>query len=191
MQRAVGESDGKRDGSCEARSTLMERFRERLRHWSEGLRARGADDQSEPAVNGSHGPSEAGEPRLASGTTLKILIFDAQLEDLARGAGPFERRGFEVHRSASIEGSMRLIEREQFDFALVDQGSVAFEGLRVIRHMMRYNPETPFVVVTQQKDAQCGRRALAAGADDYLEKPVAEAEIEWLIAQLVRKAGAR
>ena len=86
---------------------------------------------------------------------------------------------------------MRLIEREQFDFALVDQGSVAFEGLRVIRHMMRYNPETPFVVVTQQKDAQCGRRALAAGADDYLEKPVAEAEIEWLIAQLVRKAGAR
>jgi hypothetical protein len=40
--------------------------------------------------------------------------------------------GFEVHKCMSIESAMRCIEREEFDIAVVDQGSPAFEGRRVI-----------------------------------------------------------
>ena len=64
--------------------------------------------------------------------TWKVLIFDQDVETLARHAEPFEAQGFEVHKCMSIEMAMRCIEREEFDIAVVDQGSPAFEGRRVI-----------------------------------------------------------
>ena len=81
----------------------------------------------------------------------------------------------------SVETAMRCIEREEFDFALVDQGSAAFEGLRVIRHLVRYNLRTPFIVVARWKDGMCLQQALALGAMDYLGKPVPSAEMNWII----------
>jgi hypothetical protein len=60
--------------------------------------------------------------------TWKVLIFDEDIETIVRHAEPFEAQGFEVHKCMSIESAMRCIEREEFDIALVDQGSAAFEG---------------------------------------------------------------
>jgi DNA-binding NtrC family response regulator len=113
--------------------------------------------------------------------TRKVLIFDEDVEDLARNAEPFEAHGFEVHKCTTVEWAMRSVEREEFDFALVDQGSSSFEGLRIIRHLVRYNPNTPFVVMARRKDLLCCRRALALGATDYLENPVPRVEMESLI----------
>jgi DNA-binding NtrC family response regulator len=102
----------------------------------------------------------------------KVLIFDEDLEGLTQLAKPFEAQEFEVHKCMSVETAKRCVEREEFDFALVDQGSPAFEGLRVLRHIIRYNLQTPFVVVTRCRDLLCYQQALALGAIDYLEKPV-------------------
>lgn len=110
-----------------------------------------------------------------------VLIFDEDIEDLARHAEPFEAHGFEVHKCMSVETAMRSIEREEFEFALVDQGSSAFEGCRVIRHLARYNSHTPFVVVARRKEMVCCQQALALGATDYLEKPVPRAERDRII----------
>jgi DNA-binding NtrC family response regulator len=115
------------------------------------------------------------------GAARKVLIFDEDIEDLTRHAEPFEAHGCEVHKCMSIETAMRCIEREEFDFALVDQGSSAFEGLRVVRHLVRYNLRTPFVVVARRKDMLCYQQALGLGATDYLEKPVPSAEMNWII----------
>src|ERR1700719_332663 len=75
--------------------------------------------------------------------TWKVLIFDQDVETVARHAEAFEAQGFEVHKCMSIEMAMRCIEREEFDIAVVDQGSPAFEGRRVIRHLVRYNFPVP------------------------------------------------
>ena len=116
-----------------------------------------------------------------------VLIFDEDIEDLARHAEPFEAHGFEVHKCMSVETAMRSIEREEFEFALVDQGSSAFEGCRVIRHLARYNSHTPFVVVARRKEMVCCQRALALGATDYLEKPIPRAEMDRIIKMLFRR----
>ena len=118
-------------------------------------------------------------------TARKVLIFDEDIEDLARHAEPFEAHGCEVHKCMSVETAMRCIEREEFDFALVDQGSPAFEGLRVIRHLVRYNLRTPFVVVARCKVMLCYQQAFGLGAMDYLEKPVPTAEMNWIIQNYV------
>jgi DNA-binding NtrC family response regulator len=113
--------------------------------------------------------------------TRKVLVFDQDVIDLARHSEPFEAHGFEVHKCMSVETAMRCIEREDFDFALVDQGSSGFEGIRVIRHLVRYNLPTPFVVIARCRDALCHQKALAIGAMDYLEKPVSSADIDGMI----------
>ncbi|MBZ5698484.1 MAG: response regulator [Acidobacteriia bacterium] len=123
---------------------------------------------------------EVDEAETLSGTR-KVLIFDEDNKDLARHAEPFEAHGFEVHKCMSVETAMRCVEREEFDLALVDQGTLAFEGLRVIKHLVRYNSRTPFLVVARCKDTLCHQQALALGAMDYLEKPVPTAEIIWII----------
>jgi DNA-binding NtrC family response regulator len=120
------------------------------------------------------------------GAARKVLIFDEDIEDLTRHAEPFEAHGCEVHKCMSVETALRCIEREEFDFALVDQGSTAFEGLRVIRHLVRYNLRTPFVVVARCKDMLCYQQVLGLGAMDYLEKPVPTAEMNWIIQNYVR-----
>jgi CheY-like chemotaxis protein len=81
----------------------------------------------------------------------------------------------------SVEAAMRSVEREEFEFALVDQGSSAFEGRRVIRHLVRYNAYTPFVVVARPKEMVWRQQAFALGATDYLEKPVPRAEMDRII----------
>jgi ActR/RegA family two-component response regulator len=112
---------------------------------------------------------------------LKILVFDQNLEDLAWHAEPFETRGFEVYKCTSIEAALRCIEREEFDFALVDQVSTAFEGLRVIRHLVRYNLHTSFIVLARHHDVPCYQQALSLGAMDYVQKPVLAKDMNWMI----------
>jgi len=92
------------------------------------------------------GPQQNVEEAKTLRAACKVLIFDEGIEDLTRYAEPFEAHGCEVQKCMSVETAMRSIEREEFDFALLDQGSSAFEGLRVIRHLVRYNLRTPFVV---------------------------------------------
>lgn len=116
-----------------------------------------------------------------SGEELKVLIFGKDAEDLVQHAKPFEVRGFDVCKCLSIEAAMRCVEREDFDFAVVDQGSKAFEGLRVIKHLLRYNLTTPFVVLSESKDALSYEQALALGAVDYLEKPVCTTKMNSII----------
>ena len=112
---------------------------------------------------------------------FKILVFDQNLEDLAWHAEPFEAREFEVYKCSSIEAALRCIEREELDFALVDQVSTAFEGLRVIRHLVRYNLQTSFIVLARHHDLACYQQALSLGAMDYVQKPVLARDMNWMI----------
>jgi two-component system response regulator PilR (NtrC family) len=113
--------------------------------------------------------------------TWKVLIFDEDIETIVRHAEPFEAQGFEVHKCMSIESAMRCIEREEFDIAVVDQGSAAFEGRRVIRHLVRYNSPVPLIVLARSLDDQCCQQALELGATEYLEKPVSTAKVNRII----------
>jgi DNA-binding response OmpR family regulator len=113
--------------------------------------------------------------------TWKVLIFDEDIETIVRHAEPFEAQGFEVHKCMSIESAMRCIEREEFDIAVVDQGSTAFEGRRVIRHLVRYNSPVPLIVTARSQDDQCCQQALELGATEYLEKPVSTAKVNRII----------
>lgn len=142
-----------------------------------GLLKCGSDETAVDSVE-SQPIADPGEANFAR---RKVLIVDEDLEDLTRNTKPFEAHGFEVHKCASYDTAMRSIEREDFDLALVDQGSALFEGRRVIRHLVRYNSRTPFIVLAFRNDLKCYQQALELGAVEYLEKPVSTAELNRVI----------
>ena len=111
----------------------------------------------------------------------KVLIFDEDVEALGKQAEPFDAQGIEVHRCTTVEAAMRSVQREDFDLALVDQGSSGFEGRRVIGYLVRYNLRTPFIVLAQRTDEEWYAQALALGAVDYLKKPVTPEELNWIL----------
>jgi DNA-binding NtrC family response regulator len=111
----------------------------------------------------------------------KVLVFDQDMEDLTRLSEAFEASGFAVHKCVSVERAIRYVERKRVDFALIDLGSPSLEGLRVFRHLVRYNPRVPSVVTTQSGDTAGCREAFTMGAMECLEKPVSGADLDGVI----------
>jgi CheY-like chemotaxis protein len=57
-----------------------------------------------------------------------------------------------------------------FDVILLDLGLPDSQGLQTLYDMLQLNEELPVVVLTGLDDIKLGREAVAAGAEDYLEK---------------------
>lgn len=168
---------------------VIERVRERLFTWYRALQTRVKNVAQNDSKDCGSWLGTRLSSRLKSNENTeetcdaspKVLIFDEDVKELGWHAEPFETHGFEVYKCISIETAMRCVEREELDFAVVDQVSPAFEGIRVLRHLMRYNSRTPFVVLARCKDVKCSEQAVALGAREYLEKPVPRAQMNWLI----------
>ena len=71
---------------------------------------------------------------------------------------------------------------EYFDFVIVSQGGPAFETQRLVQLTLARNRHTPVVVLTRCLEMSCYLEAMQLGALDYLEKPLAPAEVERLVA---------
>lgn len=116
----------------------------------------------------------------------RILVVDQDIRDLSHHAAVFDAPGFEVYRCSSYETALRFVEKEDFDLAIVDQGSSDFEGRRVLRHLNRYDPWTPIIVVAKCKDTKCQMEAAELGAIEYLQKPVPREELIRVVEKCLR-----
>ncbi len=104
---------------------------------------------------------------------VRVLLVDEDAGDLKGYRLALEREGFEVITCTSFEGGKHFLDREAFDFVLVGQGSVAFEGRTVLDRAMQADRYRPVLVVTRCTDMGCYLEAMQMGAVDYLEKPLA------------------
>jgi two-component system, cell cycle response regulator DivK len=85
----------------------------------------------------------------------------------------------DVERASSGAEALELASAERFDLVLMDIQLPDVDGLEVTRRL-RANPETagmPIVAVTALAMAGDEQKALAAGCDAYLTKPVSPAHL--------------
>lgn len=78
---------------------------------------------------------------------------------------------------------------EQPEIVLLDLGLPDLSGLQVLS-MLRAVSSVPVIVVTAQDDDKTVVKALDSGADDYLVKPFASAQLGARIRAVLRRAGA-
>jgi DNA-binding response OmpR family regulator len=91
---------------------------------------------------------------------------------------------FAVRVAQSEREALRLAYDQPFDLVLLDLGSKGLDALLAIRAK---KPDLPILVITRESQAAERIRGLDAGADDYLAKPFAYAELSARIHAVLRR----
>jgi CheY-like chemotaxis protein len=112
----------------------------------------------------------------------RILLVDEDEEDLTYGSTLLQSMGYLVRAFNNYREAEVWLGHERFDFVIVSQGSPAFETRTLVEHALARNRHTPVVVLTRCLEMSCYLEAMQLGAVDYLEKPMAPAEVERLVA---------
>ncbi len=98
--------------------------------------------------------------------------------------------GYSVTCESSSAGFIRAIRRDSFDLYLLDWIVPVLSGIEVLRKLRNeMGDNTPVIVATVKDKEQSVVRALEAGADDYIVKPMRQAELAARVAAILRRAG--
>ena len=118
-----------------------------------------------------------------------IVDDDATLITLVRRL--LEEDGYAVDTAKTAEDGRTLAMVNEYDAIVLDLGLPDGNGIQIIQSLRRDGRKTPIVVLTGTKDSDVTVRALDAGADDYLTKPIVFAEFKARVRALVRRGGAQ
>ncbi|MFI5256756.1 MAG: response regulator transcription factor [Gemmatimonadales bacterium] len=114
---------------------------------------------------------------------------DASFALLARHV--LEQEGFAVDVATSGSEGLSLALVNEYDCVLLDLGLPDQHGITIIQTLRREGRTTPVMVLTGTAEGQTSVRALDAGADDYVTKPVVIDQLRARIRALVRRGGAQ
>jgi len=126
--------------------------------------------------------SKTGRPRV-------LVVEDEQKVARALKEG-LEGDGYDVVAEHTGEGAFFRLNTERFDVILLDVMLPGRDGLQVLSTLRGQGVETPVLVLTARDALEDRVAGLDSGADDYLVKPFAFAEVLARIRALLRRGRA-
>jgi two-component system, OmpR family, response regulator MprA len=121
---------------------------------------------------------------------MRILVVDderAVRESLRRA---LELEGYAVELASDGEEALRRLEEPaSIDAAILDVLMPGIDGLEVCRRLRGEGNAVPVLMLTARAEIDSRVAGLDAGADDYLPKPFALAELLARLRALLRRAG--
>jgi two-component system cell cycle response regulator CtrA len=132
------------------------------------------------------------EVRVAErGASMRILL----IEDDRSAARAIERilrcEDFSVDTTAFGEDGIQAASRVGYDMVLLDLDLPDLPGLEVLAALRAAKVTTPVMILSGFGAVQDKVKGLAAGADDYMAKPFARAEMVARIYAIVRRSKGR
>ena len=111
---------------------------------------------------------------MSTGARFTLLVVDDDATNRDLLTQRLERKGYHVVEAESGPVALDLIEREPIDLVLLDVMMPEMDGLQVLRVIRRTRPalDLPVVMVTALAESSDVVRALEAGANDYITKPI-------------------
>lgn len=101
------------------------------------------------------------------------------------------RAGHAVDARATGAEALEATRHERFDLVLLDIGLPGIDGYEVLRRLRTAEDLTPVLVLTARDQIGDRVHGLDLGADDYLAKPFAMAELGARVRALLRRAQAQ
>jgi signal transduction histidine kinase/CheY-like chemotaxis protein len=127
-------------------------------------------------------------PRL-EGLSLLVVDDDADSRDLLKHA--LSQLGAGVRTVDSAAGALTAADAEEFDVILSDIGMPDMDGLGMITELRRRqtcrNQNVPAVALTAYAATEDRKRALLAGFDTFLSKPVDLGEVVAVVARMAQR----
>jgi len=106
-----------------------------------------------------------------------LLIADDDRPFRNRLARAMEMRGFTVATAETVADSLRMVEEFKPAFAVIDMRLGDGNGLDVIEHLKRHQPESRAIILTGYGNIATAVTAVKQGAVDYLAKPADADEV--------------
>jgi DNA-binding response OmpR family regulator len=103
---------------------------------------------------------------------------------LAKG---FEQEGYAVDTAFDGENGAELAELADYDAVVLDLMLPKLPGLVLLRRLRKKKPNLPVLILTAKGDVENRIEGLDLGADDYMVKPFAFAEVAARMRALLRR----
>ena len=109
-------------------------------------------------------------------------------EDRPRDCSGLETGGFSAATAHTGEEGFFLLNAEPFDLVVLDWMLPGRDGIEILRTLRARGSKTPVLLLTARDAVEDRVLGLESGADDYLVKPFAFAELLARIRSLLRRA---
>src|SRR5688500_8945051 len=125
--------------------------------------------------------------RLYASQQMRILVVEDEQKVADALREGLEAEKYEVVVERTGEAAFFRVNTETFDAVLLDLGLPGRDGLEILRAIRTRGLKTPVLVLTARDSLQDRVAGLDSGADDYLVKPFAFAELLARTRALVRR----
>ncbi len=112
---------------------------------------------------------------------LRILIADDEAIVHTTLGGYLKDMGHIVENVHDGDNALKMIEKNDYDIALVDFKMPGMDGLQLLEQAQKFKPELSVVLVTAHGTMKTVIQALRFGAADFLIKPVKLMELDIVI----------
>jgi two-component system, OmpR family, copper resistance phosphate regulon response regulator CusR len=119
--------------------------------------------------------------------SMRVLVVEDEMKVANALREGLEGEKFEVIVERTGEGAFFRVNTESFDVILLDLTLPGRDGLEILQALRQRGVKTPVLVLTARDSLQDRVTGLDSGADDYLIKPFAFAELLARIRALVRR----
>lgn len=118
---------------------------------------------------------------------MRVLVIEDEqkMADLIKRG--LEEEGLEVETAYDGETGAAAAKSGNHDLIILDLGLPGRDGLEVARELREGGFDTPILVLTAQDSTEMKVKGLDTGADDYLTKPFAFAELLARLRALLRR----
>ncbi len=102
---------------------------------------------------------------------MSLLVVDDDLPFRERLSRSMEKKGFNVESAESFSLASQIIEKKNYDYAIVDMRLSDGSGLELIKIIQNKSPRTKSLLLTGYGNIATAVAAIKSGAIDYLPKP--------------------
>jgi DNA-binding response OmpR family regulator len=118
---------------------------------------------------------------------VRVLVVEDEQKVADALRDGLQEESYEVDLERTGEGAFFRINTEAYDVILLDLTLPGRDGLEILRALRQRGVETPVLVLTARDTLEDRVSGLDSGADDYLVKPFAFAELLARIRALARR----
>src|SRR5256885_4926815 len=118
---------------------------------------------------------------------MRILLVEDERKVASFIARALRENAYAVDVAETGEQGLRMAEDTPYDAILLDVRLPGLSGIEVCRELRQAGIETPILMLTARSLVGQRVEGLDAGADDYLTKPFALAELRARVRALIRR----